>query len=173
MPPAAQMDQRAAAHVLVLVVELPVLGLARVAAEGELRSREDAPQAHVEGHVAVVGVHVQAEVLACRVLDHEGVVAREAAPRLDGEEQLRDGQQHLALQPRDHALHADLVYDDAVVIHRVRARLRQAGAVVVVELLEEAVAELGGEDGEGVDGRVAPLHLDAQQRAHRALIARS
>ena len=45
MPPAAEMDQRPAAHVFVVVVELPVLGLARVATEGELRTREDSTKA--------------------------------------------------------------------------------------------------------------------------------
>ena len=171
MPAAAQMDQRATALVLVRLVELPMLGHARVSTDGERGGREVPAEAHVEGDVGVVGVHVQAQVLVGLVLDHERVVPREAALGLRGVEQLREREEDLALELADHGLHADVVDDDAVVVHAVRPADGQAGRVEVVQLLEEQVAELVVEDGKAVDGGAVALDLDAQQRADRRVVA--
>ena len=41
---------------LVVVIELAVVRRARVSTKSELGTREDTAEAHVEGHIAVVGI---------------------------------------------------------------------------------------------------------------------
>ena len=60
-----------ALDVLVTIRVLAVARAAHVAAEGQPGALKVAPQAHVERDVAIVRVHVEAEVLALLVLHDE------------------------------------------------------------------------------------------------------
>mmetsp|Transcript_24575 Transcript_24575/g.53646 ORF Transcript_24575/g.53646 Transcript_24575/m.53646 type:complete len:219 (-) Transcript_24575:1495-2151(-) len=85
-------------------------------------------------------MHVQAEVLARLVLHHEGVVVVNARALLR-EEQLGDRTDDVALQQVDHALEPNRIEHDAVVVHRVGTHYGHAARLVVLQLVEEPVAE--------------------------------
>ena len=117
----AKVHERTAAHVLVSLVELAVLRHAAVAADGERRAGEVASQANVERDIGIVGVHVEAKVLAGLVLNHERVMIGESAFGLQREKDLGERMEHMALQPRDRLLHADVVHDDTIFRTEARA----------------------------------------------------
>ena len=146
----ALVDHAAALGVVVARAGVPVARGALVAAELQPGPLEVQAEAGVEGHIAVVGVHVEAEVLADLVAHDEGVVVVEVGADA-GEERVRHGQQELHLEPREDRLHADLVHHQAVVVHGVRAPRRQAARVEAAHLLDEPLAEVGREEREGVN----------------------
>mmetsp|Transcript_35445 Transcript_35445/g.87096 ORF Transcript_35445/g.87096 Transcript_35445/m.87096 type:complete len:327 (-) Transcript_35445:769-1749(-) len=157
-----QMHHTLPPHVLVHRAQLAVGGTAQDAAEGEPGSREPRlAQAHVEGDVAVVRVHVQPQVFSQLVLDDEGVVAVQAAAAMRRKQSLGHGAHDLPLQPVDHWLEADLVDDESVVVHAVGAPHGEAAALEVFRLGDEGVAVLVGEQRKGEHAR---SHLLAQLR---------
>jgi len=88
-------------------------------------------------------MHVEAEVLAEAVLDHERVVGMEDGP-FAGEEHTRHRVDVPTLQIVDQRPHADLVDDHAVVVHAVGPRNRQTGRFVRLQLREQHLAEVEG-----------------------------
>ena len=172
MPALAAVDDAAAALVLVGRVVAAVALVVVHAAEGQVVPLEAARvrQPEVEGHVALVDVHVQVRVVARRVLHHEGVVVVQGgpAPVLAGvshaadvaravarvaEEPGPDGQQDVAQEGAEGLPHPDVVQDEPVLVHAVRVPQRQPGSPVIVDLLHERLAELVRQSGEAHDAR--------------------
>eukprot|EP00295_Goniomonas_pacifica_P007104 CAMPEP_0175821342 /NCGR_PEP_ID=MMETSP0107_2-20121207/9088_1 /TAXON_ID=195067 ORGANISM="Goniomonas pacifica, Strain CCMP1869" /NCGR_SAMPLE_ID=MMETSP0107_2 /ASSEMBLY_ACC=CAM_ASM_000203 /LENGTH=147 /DNA_ID=CAMNT_0017133723 /DNA_START=318 /DNA_END=761 /DNA_ORIENTATION=- len=69
-----EVNNTSAHLVLVRCLEQSVVRVAHFATKFEARSREVAPQTHIERHVAIVGVHVEPEIFVRSILDDEGVV---------------------------------------------------------------------------------------------------
>mmetsp|Transcript_111187 Transcript_111187/g.314630 ORF Transcript_111187/g.314630 Transcript_111187/m.314630 type:complete len:230 (+) Transcript_111187:549-1238(+) len=159
MPMPAKVNDRPPLLVRVGVLEPAVVLFRSHAAERERGGGKLLAEAHVERHVGVVLVHVQAYVLAGLVPDDEAVVVISLAALLRVERSLQ-WQQVLLLQGRDHGLEPKLVKDDAVPVHAVRPlQLVPGGALRVLDLRDEQVAELRREELKGEDaGRLLPQY---------------
>mmetsp|Transcript_9675 Transcript_9675/g.30006 ORF Transcript_9675/g.30006 Transcript_9675/m.30006 type:complete len:396 (-) Transcript_9675:2-1189(-) len=146
---APEVAYAAALDVLVGVGVLPVVRRAHEAAELQAGAGEVQPQADVEGHVGVVRVHVEPQILALAVAHDEAVVPVPDAAGA-GPEELPQRLQRL-LELVYEGLEADLVQDDAVVVHAVRPPGGESRGAEVVHLLDEHVAEGRGEHFAGED----------------------
>jgi len=91
------------------------------------------------------------------ILDHEGVVVVETRA-LIGKEQAREGQQARLLQIVEQRLETNLVDDEPVTVHRVRAAHGQAARLVVRQLLEKQRAEAARDHLEAED-ELGDLHV--------------
>ena len=124
-------------------------------------------------------------VAALGVLHDEGVVVVEGRPApvlarvgraADGarpvavvaEEPRAHGQEHVLEEGGERAAHADVVQDEAVLVHAVRVPAREAAPPVVVDLADERVAEVVREGREGHDaGGFHPAErVDAREVAN-------
>ena len=94
-------------HEAPLAVRVP----AEDAAELQARARERLAETHVEGHVAVVRVHVEAQVRALLILHQKAVMAVQCTPALFRKQRLGDRRQHPSDKRVHRALHPDLVHD--------------------------------------------------------------
>mmetsp|Transcript_9676 Transcript_9676/g.30010 ORF Transcript_9676/g.30010 Transcript_9676/m.30010 type:complete len:561 (-) Transcript_9676:7-1689(-) len=168
---APEVAYAAALDVLVGVGVLPVVRRAHEAAELQAGAGEVQPQADVEGHVGVVRVHVEPQILALAVAHDEAVVPVPDAAGA-GPEELPQRLQRL-LELVYEGLEADLVQDDAVVVHAVRPPRGQAARVEVEDLRHELVAELVREEREGENLPRQLLLQDASPGLRRVLLARA
>mmetsp|Transcript_46826 Transcript_46826/g.134898 ORF Transcript_46826/g.134898 Transcript_46826/m.134898 type:complete len:204 (+) Transcript_46826:407-1018(+) len=170
MPLPPQVAHATALDVTVRHGVLPVVRCAHEPAELKAGTCEVEPQAQVEGHVGVVGVHVQAQVFSSSISYDEAVVPVPSAPRAP-EEQLAQGLQH-PLQLIDKWFEADLVEDDAVSVHAVRPPRGQPALVEVEDLLDQHIAERGRHELKGEDFAFEVLRQDRAPTLRRVLLHR-
>lgn len=85
----AEAEQPVTPHVLVRTAHLTVVGHPEIATERESSSREVVAEKYVERHVAVVAMHVEAEVLADPIGDDEAVMIQQPLRRLLRKHELR------------------------------------------------------------------------------------
>mmetsp|Transcript_72317 Transcript_72317/g.182379 ORF Transcript_72317/g.182379 Transcript_72317/m.182379 type:complete len:397 (-) Transcript_72317:756-1946(-) len=190
---AAQVADTGTFHMLVGVRVLPVVPRAHQPAELQTRAVEVQAEADVEGHVRVVRVHVEAEILVLAVAHNEAMVPVPHAPGPRPQE-LAQRLEH-ALELVDHRLQPDLVEDDAVVVHAVRPPRWQAAVVEVEDFLDEGLTKVFRENLEGEhlpwqvlcqdgpprlggarlhgapEGGVEPLRLPAGRRLEELLVS--
>mmetsp|Transcript_4827 Transcript_4827/g.15938 ORF Transcript_4827/g.15938 Transcript_4827/m.15938 type:complete len:264 (-) Transcript_4827:389-1180(-) len=133
VPPPAEVHEAVADSVRVPVGEVAVGRVAHVSTHREAGALKVATKAYVEGHVAVIRVHVEPEVLAGGVLDDEGVVPVEAAA-FAREARPCDRLQHRLEERVEQRLHPDLVEHEAVLVHRVGPGRLEPGGEVAVHL---------------------------------------
>lgn len=131
--------------VLVGAATLSMILRAHKATELQTSSIKIKPQASIEGHIAVVGVHVKSKVLSFAVPHDEAVVPIPDATSAR-KEYVPDWLQHL-LEMGDEGLEADLVQNDSIVVHAVWSSGFKATIVEIENLCQELIAELQREDG--------------------------
>mmetsp|Transcript_110255 Transcript_110255/g.322697 ORF Transcript_110255/g.322697 Transcript_110255/m.322697 type:complete len:301 (-) Transcript_110255:117-1019(-) len=179
VPPLARVHDAAASFMAVDVVLPPEILLCEHAAEDQVSTKKliRIREAEVEGHVAVVHVHVKPPVAVRLVAHDEGVVVREggAAPvvRAQGlaaqalraglraaEEPGADAQEVAPQKQREPRPQADVVEDGAVPVHAVRRRLGKAALLSVVShLIKQACAKGLLKEGKRDDSRCFNAHL--------------
>merc|ERR1719491_154666 len=145
MTQASEMTHAASLLMLVGAGMLAVILRSHEAAELQTSSIKIESQASIEGHIAVISVHVKSKVLSFTVPHDEAVVSipDTASAR---KEYVPDWLQH-PLELGDEGLEANLVQDDSIVVHAIWSPGFEATSVEIENLCEEHVAELQREDG--------------------------
>mmetsp|Transcript_12836 Transcript_12836/g.27588 ORF Transcript_12836/g.27588 Transcript_12836/m.27588 type:complete len:212 (+) Transcript_12836:297-932(+) len=141
MTSSARMHHTPTNDMFVSVGELSMVGFPHAAAKSEARTSELSANANIEGDVAVVGVHVEAQVLIRTVSDNKGVVV---IKRNGLSRELATAQrvQHTLHQTREHFIKAHIVENHPIVVHTVRTMSREAGGIKVVQLHQHVGAKL-------------------------------
>ena len=163
---AAEVQERTARHVGIAVGERAMVGVAHVAAKGEPSAGEILAETDVQGHIAVIRMHVEIRILLGRVGDDKTVVIVESR-RLAREERLRQ-RVHAHLEGVEARPQPDIVQDEPILVHGVWAPRLEATLAEILDLLDEPLRRGRREHRERVDlARLLP-----HQRPRRARVAR-
>mmetsp|Transcript_33493 Transcript_33493/g.77210 ORF Transcript_33493/g.77210 Transcript_33493/m.77210 type:complete len:337 (+) Transcript_33493:644-1654(+) len=170
MPPLPRMNYATAADMSVRVVKFAMTGFVEHATEGEVVPLKClmGSNTKVEGHVALVNVHVQMLVISRAVLHDESVMIVQggatpvlrsnvdASHGLDpiliaAEEPGTNWQKNFLQHGGKGGSQANLIQDQAIVVHTVGGTRWEATGPVVLNFCQKHVAELVRESWEAAD----------------------
>mmetsp|Transcript_95371 Transcript_95371/g.269652 ORF Transcript_95371/g.269652 Transcript_95371/m.269652 type:complete len:215 (+) Transcript_95371:264-908(+) len=149
MPPRARVHHAHATAMRIGQRVFPVVHVHCVATKAKTTAIESIQQVHVECDIGIIDVHVQGNILVFTVLDQEGMVMVER-PAAAIFEQQRSQWAHVVLkQFIEQSLQADVVQNEAVIVHRIGAWLRKSASFVCPQLCNKDPAERVRKHGKG------------------------